>query len=88
MDSAAPGVQVDGRPVRELGPGKGFGEVALLRRGVRTATVTAHEPSVVWSLDGEVFLAAMRADGGRALTALDAVAQDNLRRAAPAPTQP
>ena len=82
------GVQVDGRPVRELGPGEGFGEIALLRHGVRTATVTAHEPSVVWSLDGEVFLAAMRADGGRALTALDEVAQDNLRRAAPAPTQP
>ena len=78
------GVRVDGRPVRDLGPGDGFGEVALLRQGVRTATVTADEPSLVWALDGDVFLAALRADGGRALAALDAVAQEHLRRAAPA----
>ena len=78
------GVRVDGRPVRDLGPGEGFGEIALLRQGVRTATVTADEPSVVWALDGDVFLAALRADGGRALAALDAVAQEHLRRAAPA----
>ena len=88
VDAGRLGVQVDGRPVRELGPGEGFGEIALLRQGVRTATVTASEPSVVWALDGDVFLAALRADGGRALTALDAVAQDNLRRAAPAPIEP
>ena len=77
------GVAVDGRPVRELGPGDGFGEIALLRGGVRTATVAAQEPSVLWALDGDVFLAALRADGGRALAALDAVAEQNLRRAAP-----
>ena len=77
-------VLVDGRPVREIGPGEGFGEIALLRQGVRTATVTALVPSVLWALEGDVFLAALRADGGRAMSALDAVAQDNLRRAAPA----
>jgi predicted MFS family arabinose efflux permease len=81
-------VRVDGRPVRELGPGEGFGEIALLRTGVRTATVTAQEPSVLWALEGDVFLAALRTDGGRALAALDAVAQENLRRSAPAGTQP
>ena len=84
VDEGRLGVAVDGRPVRGLGPGEGFGEIALLREGVRTATVTADEPSVLWALDGDVFLAALRADGGRALAALDAVAQDNLRRAAPA----
>lgn len=84
VDSGRLGVRVDGRPVRVLGPGEGFGEIALLRQGVRTATVTADEPSVLWVLDGDVFLAGLRADGGRALTALDTVAQDNLRRAAPA----
>ena len=78
------GVEVDGRPVHELGAGEGFGEIALLRSGVRTATVVAREPSVLWSLDGDVFLAALRADGGRALAALDAVAEETLRRAAPA----
>ena len=53
--------------------------------------MTALEPSVLWALDGDGFLAAMRADGGRALAAVDAVdavAQDDLRRAAPAATQP
>ena len=39
---------------------------------------------MLWSLDGDVFLAALRADGGRALTAVDAVAEEHLRRAAPA----
>jgi hypothetical protein len=78
-------VEVDGRPVRDLGPGEGFGETALRRDGLRTATVTASEPSVLWSLDGDVFLAALRADDGRALAALDAIAQENLRRAAPHP---
>ncbi len=77
------GVEVDGRPVRDLGPGEGFGEVALLREGVRTATVVAKQPSVLWSLDGDVFLAALRTDDGRAMAALDAVAEENLRRAAP-----
>jgi len=88
LDSGRFGVEVDGRPVRDLGPGEGFGEIALLREGVRTATVTAAEPSVLWALDGDVFLAALRADGGRALAALDAVAAENLRRAAPVPPSP
>jgi MFS family permease len=85
VESGRLGVEVDGRPVRDLGPGDSFGEIALLREGVRTATVVAREPSVLWSLDGEVFLAALRSDGAAGLAALDAVAEENLRRAAPAP---
>jgi MFS family permease len=77
-------VEVDGRAVRDIEPGEGVGEVALLHDGVRTATLTALVPSVLWSLEGDVFLAALRTDGGRALGALHAIAEDNLRRAAPA----
>lgn len=84
VDAGRLGVKVDGRLVRELGSGEGFGEIALLREGVRTATVIAKEPSVLWSLQGDVFLAALRADGGRALAVLDAVAEESLRGAAPA----
>jgi CRP-like cAMP-binding protein len=43
----------DGRLVTTLGPGEGFGEIALLRHSRRTATVVAH---------GEVRLRALRSD--------------------------
>lgn len=85
VDRGRLAVQVDGVPVNVVGAGEGFGEIALLRHGVRTATVIAESPSVLWSLDGAIFLASLRADGGRALAALDALAEENLRRAAPAP---
>ena len=60
LDDGLLGVEVDGRPVRDLEPGEGFDEIALLRSGIRTATVVARRPSVLWSLDGDVFLAALR----------------------------
>ena len=36
--------------IRLLGPGDFFGEIALLGRGERTATITASTPMVVWIL--------------------------------------
>jgi MFS family permease len=74
---------VDGRAVRQMEPGDSFGEVALLRDGVRTATITALTPAVLWALDGAVFLAALRADDGRALAAVDGLARARLAHAAP-----
>jgi hypothetical protein len=52
-------VEVHGHDVRELGPGDGFGEIALLRGLPRTATVRAITEAVLLAIDSEPFLAAM-----------------------------
>jgi MFS family permease len=52
-------VSVDGVRRRELEPGDGFGEIALLRDGIRTATVTALEPATLFVLDRAAFLGAL-----------------------------
>ena len=41
----------EGEQFGRIVPGEGFGELALLDRTTRTATVRALEPSVLWSLD-------------------------------------
>jgi Cyclic nucleotide-binding domain len=48
-----------GTPVRAMGPGDSFGEIALLHARPRTATVTAAEDGTVASIDGAAFLAAV-----------------------------
>jgi hypothetical protein len=50
----------------------------------RLIVCSARQASVLWALVGDVLLAALRADGDRALAALDAVTEEKLRRAAPA----
>jgi predicted MFS family arabinose efflux permease len=77
-------VQVDGRRVRGMTGGDAFGELALLRDGVRTATVVARSSCVLWALDGAAFLASLHVGDGRALSALDAVARERMAHAAPA----
>ena len=53
-------VTIDGAEVRRITrPGDGFGEVALLRDGIRTATVTANGPATVYALERIPFLAAL-----------------------------
>ena len=52
-------VTTDGRLIRTLTPGEGFGEIALLRDTPRTATVSARTPLQVFTLDRRHFLAAV-----------------------------
>jgi putative peptide zinc metalloprotease protein len=44
-------IGADGGVLGTIGPGEGFGELALLDRRPRGATVRAVEPSALWSLD-------------------------------------
>ena len=49
----------DGHIVRTMGPGEGFGEIALLRGTVRTTTVRARTPVALYTLDRRHFLSAV-----------------------------
>ncbi len=59
VDTGALDVRVGGRIVGDLGPGDGFGEIALLRDGVRTSTVTARTPTTLYALARSPFLEAV-----------------------------
>ena len=52
-------VSIRGSHVRAIGPGDGFGEIALLRDGIRTATVTASSPVTLYTLQRAHFLEAV-----------------------------
>jgi CRP-like cAMP-binding protein len=83
VDSGEMQVAVDGREVATLGPGDSFGEIALLRDGTRTATVTARTPAVLWALDGSRFVATLGGGDGQALAVTDQVVAALLQRARP-----
>jgi MFS family permease len=59
----------DGSFVRTMGPGDGFGEIALIRDTQRTATVRARTPLVLYSLERRHFIPAV---GGYASSSREA----------------
>ncbi|WP_417563051.1 MFS transporter [Microbacterium sp.] len=71
-----------GRPIASLGPGEGFGEIALLRSTPRTATVVARTPLTMQSLAADRFTAAVLGYVPSAQAASSSV-EGHLRRYSP-----
>lgn len=71
-------VSADGRPMSRLGHGAGVGEIALLRRSPRTATVTALTPVKAYGIACHAFVAAVSGPAAAAVT--ERIAEANLRR--------
>ena len=76
-------VRDDDRVLRTCEAGEGVGEIALIRRVPRTATVTALSQVEAYEIDGPTFLAALAGPAGRA--AAEAVAEERLA-SAPTPS--
>jgi CRP-like cAMP-binding protein len=73
-------VTVAGQPMQRLGPGAGVGEIALLRRSPRTATVTALTPVTGYAVDAATFACAVSGPATAAIT--EQIAALNLSRGA------
>jgi MFS family permease len=71
-------VGADGRSLGSCGPGDGVGEIALLRRVPRTATVVALTHVEAYAIDAANFLTAV--SGPAAAAAAEAVASRRLER--------
>lgn len=56
-------VTIQGSFATTLGPGDWFGEIGLVQRIPRTATVTATTSATVWRIPGDVFVAAIEESG-------------------------
>jgi CRP-like cAMP-binding protein len=72
-------VRQGGAAIRTLGPGDGFGEIALLRSCRRTASVVARGGLLVHAIEREAFLAAVTGHRPTAGVA-DEVVAGHLRR--------
>ncbi len=83
IESGYADVVGDGRVVAELGPGEGFGEIALLRRTRRTASVIARDGLSLQALHSDRFAAVVLGYAPSARAAEDGV-DGQLSRFAPA----
>ena len=77
IESGEAEVEVDDRVVRVLGPGDGFGEIALIRNVPRTASVRAVAPTVLFGLDRSIFLQAVTGHP-EASSATERIVRDRL----------
>ena len=83
IDSGEVEVSAGGRQMARLGHGAGVGEIALLRRSPRTATVTALTPVRAYGIACHAFVAAVSGPAAAAVT--ERIAAANLRRGAAVP---
>lgn len=79
-------VSVAGARMARLGPGSGVGEIALLRRSPRTATVTALTEIAGFEVDAATFACAVSGPASAAIS--EQVVAENLRRGAAPPQEP
>jgi hypothetical protein len=79
-------VTVGGAPMDRLGPGAGFGEIALLRRSPRTATVTALTDMTGYAVDAPTFACAVSGPATAAIS--EQIASTHLRRGAAGASAP
>jgi len=79
-------VTVGGAAMDRLGPGEGFGEIALLRRSPRTATVTALTDVTGYAVDAATFACAVSGPATAAIS--EQVASMHLRRGAAGESAP
>jgi MFS family permease len=80
IESGEVEVSAMGTPMQKLGRGAGVGEISLLRRSPRTATVTALTPVTAFAIPGSCFVAAISGPAAAAVT--ERIAAANLRRGA------
>ena len=83
IERGALDVSIGGAEVAALGPGDGFGEIALLREVPRTATVTARTEAIVQALERGPFLEAVTGSG-RVHEAAERLVAERLARASAA----
>jgi hypothetical protein len=77
-------VIVDGRPIHRLGPGAGVGEIALLRRRPRTATVRAVTDVTAYGIDPMTFMCAVSGPAAAAVT--EQLVTQRMAEASPVPS--
>jgi CRP-like cAMP-binding protein len=75
VDEGTAEVTVDGDPVRTVGPGDYFGEIALLTGSDRTATVTAQTDMLCYGLTTWDFKPLVESNSGIAWKLLTAMAR-------------
>ena len=83
IESGRVAVLDDGQEIRRLGPGDSFGEIALLRSVLRTATVRALEDTELAALNGPQFVSAVTGFSATSSTAEQLVSgylSDDLQR--------